>query len=281
MTILLLLIPVTLAMGVPTIWLGLLGYAKKSGSKLASLNRTVIGGAACPPSMIDTFREEFGVETIHAWGMTEMSPLGSSNRPLAKHASLSVEQQHKLRENQGRPPFGVDLKIVDDEGNELPMDGTAQGDLLVQGHWVLDSYFRMEDEGVLHDGWFDTGDVGTLDPNGYLTIKDRSKDIIKSGGEWISSVELENIAVAHPKLANAAVIGVAHPKWDERPLLVAVKAEGAEPSEEELLAFFDGKIAKWQVPDKVVFVEALPLNATGKVLKRKLREEFGEILMPA
>lgn len=272
---------VTLAMGVPTIWLGLLGYAKKSGSKLASLNRTVIGGAACPPSMIDTFREEFGVETIHAWGMTEMSPLGSSNRPLAKHASLPVEQQHKLRENQGRPPFGVDLKIVDDEGNELPMDGTAQGDLLVQGHWVLDSYFRMEDEGVLHDGWFDTGDVGTLDPNGYLTIKDRSKDIIKSGGEWISSVELENIAVAHPKLANAAVIGVAHPKWDERPLLVAVKAEGAEPSEEELLAFFDGKIAKWQVPDKVVFVEALPLNATGKVLKRKLREEFGEILMPA
>ena len=270
---------VTLAMGVPTIWLGLLGYAKQAGSQLESLQRTVIGGSACPPSMIDTFRDDYGVDTIHAWGMTEMSPLGSTNRPLAKHAGLPVEDQRRIRENQGRPPFGVDLKIVDDDGNDLPNDGVSQGDLMVRGHWVLDSYFLLQDETLLQDGWFATGDVATLDENGYLTIRDRSKDIIKSGGEWISSVELENIAVAHPKLANAAVIGAAHPKWDERPVLIAVAVDGATVSEQDLLAFFDGKIAKWQIPDKVVFADALPLNATGKVLKRTLREEFGQILM--
>ncbi|CUH48596.1 long-chain-fatty-acid--CoA ligase [Ruegeria atlantica] len=270
---------VTLAMGVPTIWQGLLAHAEKSGSKLASLNRTVIGGAACPPSMIESFRETYGVDTVHAWGMSEMSPLGSTNNPLAKHLDLPPEEQHKLRESQGRPPYGVELKIVDDDGNDLPHDGVTQGDLLVRGHWVLDSYFQMQDEDLLQDGWFATGDVATLDPDGYMTIRDRSKDIIKSGGEWISSVELENIAVAHPQLATAAVVGVPHPKWDERPLLVAVKAEGADPTEEELLAFFDGKIAKWQVPDKVVFVDALPLNATGKVLKRNLRADFEGALM--
>ncbi|WP_282118329.1 long-chain-fatty-acid--CoA ligase [Ruegeria atlantica] len=270
---------VTLAMGVPTIWQGLLAHAEKSGSKLASLNRTVIGGAACPPSMIETFRETYGVDTVHAWGMSEMSPLGSTNNPLAKHLDLPPEEQHKLRESQGRPPYGVELKIVDDDGNDLPHDGVTQGDLLVRGHWVLDSYFQMQDEDLLQDGWFATGDVATLDPDGYMTIRDRSKDIIKSGGEWISSVELENIAVAHPQLATAAVVGVPHPKWDERPLLVAVKAEGADPSEAELLAFFDGKIAKWQVPDKVVFVDALPLNATGKVLKRNLRADFESALI--
>ncbi len=265
---------VTLAMGVPTIWQGLLAHAAKSGSKLTSLERTVIGGAACPPSMIETFRETYGVDTVHAWGMSEMSPLGTANYPLAKHFNLSLEERHRLRENQGRPPFGVELKIVDDDGNDLPHDGETQGDLMVRGHWVLDSYFQQQDQDLLADGWFATGDVATLNPDGYMTIRDRSKDIIKSGGEWISSVELENIAVAHPKLATAAVIGVPHPKWDERPLLVAVKADGEEPSERELLDFFDGKIAKWQVPDKVVFVDALPLNATGKVLKRNLRADF-------
>ncbi|WP_170463473.1 long-chain-fatty-acid--CoA ligase [Ruegeria arenilitoris] len=270
---------VTLAMGVPTIWQGLLAYAAQSGSKLDSLARTVIGGAACPPSMIETFRETYGVDTVHAWGMSEMSPLGTTNYPLAKHLTLPAEEQHKLRESQGRPPYGVELKIVDDDGKHLPHDGVTQGDLLVRGHWVLDSYFQMQDQGLLQDGWFATGDVATLDSDGYMTIRDRSKDIIKSGGEWISSVELENIAVAHPKLATAAVVGVPHPKWDERPLLVAVKAEGENPSEEELLAFFDGKIAKWQVPDKVVFVDALPLNATGKILKRNLRADFEGALM--
>ncbi|WP_170586845.1 long-chain-fatty-acid--CoA ligase [Ruegeria arenilitoris] len=269
---------VTLAMGVPTIWQGLLAHAAKCGTKLESLERTVIGGAACPPSMIATFREKYGVDTVHAWGMSEMSPLGTANIPLAKHRKLPIEEQHKLRENQGRPPFGVELKIVDDDGNDLPHDGVTQGDLMVRGHWVLDSYFQLQDQELLQDGWFATGDVATLDPDGYMTIRDRSKDIIKSGGEWISSVELENIAVAHPRLATAAVIGVPHPKWDERPLLVAVKAEGEDPSEAELLEFFDGKIAKWQVPDKVVFVDALPLNATGKVLKRKLRDEFKDAL---
>ncbi|KUJ86051.1 long-chain fatty acid--CoA ligase [Ruegeria marisrubri] len=270
---------VTLAMGVPTIWQGLLAHAEKSGSKLASLERTVIGGAACPPSMIDTFREKYDVETVHAWGMSEMSPLGTANHPLAKHRDLPIEEQHRLRENQGRPPYGVELKIVDDDGNDLPNDGITQGDLMVRGHWVLTNYFRMEDQELLKDGWFATGDVATLDPDGYMTIRDRSKDIIKSGGEWISSVELENIAVAHPKLANAAVVGVSHPKWDERPLLVAVKAEGQDPTEEEILAFFEGKIASWQIPDKVVFVDALPLNATGKVLKRNLRDQFANVLM--
>ncbi|MGV6804568.1 MAG: long-chain-fatty-acid--CoA ligase [Ruegeria sp.] len=269
---------VTLAMGVPTIWQGLLAYAANCGTKLESLERTVIGGAACPPSMIETFRETYGVDTVHAWGMSEMSPLGTANIPLAKHRDLPIEDQHRLRENQGRPPFGVELKIVDDDGNDLPNDGVTQGDLMVRGHWVLDSYFRLQDQDILQSGWFATGDVATLDPDGYMTIRDRSKDIIKSGGEWISSVELENIAVAHPELATAAVIGVPHPKWDERPLLVAVKADGENPTEQGLLDFFDGKIAKWQVPDKVVFVEALPLNATGKVLKRQLRDEFKDAL---
>ncbi len=265
---------VTLALGVPTIWQGLLAYAAQSGTTLASLERTVIGGAACPPSMIETFRETYGVDTVHAWGMSEMSPLGTANQPLAKHLGLPVDEQHRLRESQGRPCYGVELKIVDDDGNDLPHDGETQGDLLVRGYWVLDSYFQMQDQGLLQDGWFATGDVATLDPDGYMTIRDRSKDIIKSGGEWISSVELENIAVAHPKLATAAVVGVPHPKWGERPLLVAVKADGEEPAEEEILAFYDGKIANWQVPDKVVFVDALPLNATGKVLKRNLRADF-------
>ena len=269
---------VTLAMGVPTIWQGLLAHAATSGTKLASLERTVIGGAACPPSMIETFRETYGVDTVHAWGMSEMSPLGTTNYPLAKHRDLPLEEQHRLRENQGRPPFGVELKIVDDDGNDLPNDGVTQGDLMVHGHWVLDSYFHLQDQSLLQDGWFATWHVATLDSDGYMTIRDRSKDIIKSGGEWISSVELENIAVAHPKLATAAVIGVPHPKWDERPLLVAVKADGEDPTSEELLEFFDGKIAKWQVPDKVVFVDALPLNATGKVLKRTLRADFADAL---
>ncbi|WP_299042053.1 long-chain fatty acid--CoA ligase [uncultured Tateyamaria sp.] len=270
---------VSIALGVPTIWLGLLGEAEASGSQLTSLKRTVVGGSACPPSMITAFRETYDVELIHAWGMTEMSPLGSSNQPLAKHASLPLDAQHKLRENQGRPPWGVELEIMDDAGNPLPHDGAAQGALMVRGHWILDSYFQKTTEETLTNGWFDTGDVATMDPDGYLSIKDRSKDIIKSGGEWISSVDLENIAIAHPSLADAAVIGARHEKWDERPVLIAVAAEGQTPSEEEVLSVFDGKIAKWQIPDKVVFTDALPRNATGKVLKRTLRDQFGDVLV--
>lgn len=270
---------VTLAMGVPTIWAGLLAYARESNTQLNSLERTVIGGSACPPSMMSEFRDIYQVETIHAWGMSEMSPLGSTNTLLGKHLDFPEDAQNLLRENQGRPPFGVELKIVDDEGRDLPNDGTSQGDLMVRGHWVLDSYFLKQDEALLEDGWFATGDVATIDADGYMTIRDRSKDIIKSGGEWISSVELENIAVAHPKLADAAVVGVPHPKWDERPLLIAVLAPGQAATEEELLGFFTGKIAGWQKPDKVVFVDTLPRNATGKVLKRNLRDQFNSVLL--
>ena len=270
---------VTVALGVPTIWLGLLAEAAKSGSRLESLTRTVIGGSACPPSMIDTFRDKYGVDTIHAWGMTEMSPLGSTNQPLAKHMKLPMEAQRAVRVGQGRPPFGVELAIVDENGEFLPHDGVTQGDLVCRGPWILDSYYRTDPGSALRDRWFPTGDVATMDADGYLTIKDRSKDIIKSGGEWISSVDLENIAVGHPKVANAAVIGARHPKWDERPVLIVVKAEGEDPTEEELLEVFDGKIASWQVPDKVVFVDSLPLGATGKILKRELKKQFGDILV--
>jgi len=270
---------VTTALGVPTIWLGLLGEAEKARSQLASLKRTVVGGSACPPSMITAFREQYDVETIHAWGMTEMSPLGSANQPLAKHRDLPIEEQHKLRENQGRPMWGVELKVVDEEGMDLPNDAETQGNLMVRGHWILDSYFQKNREETLTDDWFHTGDVATLDPDGYLSIKDRSKDIIKSGGEWISSVDLENIAIGHPQLADAAVIGATHPKWDERPILIAVCVEGVAPSEADVLAIFEGKIAKWQIPDCVVFTDVLPRNATGKVLKRNLRDAFGDVLM--
>ncbi len=270
---------ITCAAGVPTIWLGLLGEAKKAGSKLESLKRTVVGGSAVPPSMITAFRERHGVETIHAWGMTEMSPLGSVNMPLARHRDLPEAEQHRLRESQGRVPWGVELEIWDEEGKPLPHDGKTQGDLVTRGHWILDAYFRKSREETLAHGWFDTGDVATMDADGFITIRDRSKDIIKSGGEWISSVELENIAIAHPKLADAAVIGARHVKWDERPVLIAVKAEGEDPTEAEILDIFDGKIAKWQIPDKVVFTDVLPRNATGKVLKRTLRETFGDVLI--
>ncbi|MEL7091009.1 MAG: long-chain fatty acid--CoA ligase [Pseudomonadota bacterium] len=272
---------VSIALGVPTIWAGLLGAAEAAGSQLATLKRTVVGGSACPPSMIKTFRERYDVELIHAWGMSEMSPLGTTNQPLAKHASLPVEAQHALRESQGRPPWGIEMKIVDPDGAPLPEDGEAQGDLMVRGPWVLSNYFRKSMESTLTDGWFHTGDVAVIDADGYLSIKDRSKDIIKSGGEWISSVDLENIALGHAALADAAVIGARHEKWDERPVLIAVPAEGQSPSEADVLAIFDGQVAKWQVPDKVIFVDALPRNATGKVLKRDLREAHGEVLVGA
>ena len=270
---------VTLALGVPTIWQGLLASAKKLGSSLESLKNTVIGGSACPPSMITEFRESYGVETIHAWGMTELSPVGSVNRLLSKHEGLPTEEQNALRVGQGRPPFGINLAIWDDDGNVLPNDGVTQGNLVVEGHWVVDSYFGTEPGSALNNGWFDTGDVATLDENGYMIIRDRSKDIIKSGGEWISTVELEGIAMGHPDVADAAAIGAKHVKWDERPVLVVVKAEGTDPDPEDLLAYFDGKVAKWQIPDAVVFTDILPRNATGKILKRTLREQYGDMLL--
>jgi len=270
---------VTLSLGVPTIWMGLLAGLKATGINPSSMKRTVVGGSALPPSMIREFRDTYGVELIHAWGMTETSPLGTLNQLLQKHTDLSTEEQAKLREGQGRPPWGVDLRIVGEDGSELPRDGTTQGELQIRGHWIVDSYFGQDGSALTDDGWFDTGDVATLDADGYMIIRDRSKDIIKSGGEWISTVELENIAIAHPKVANAAAIAARHPKWDERPVILAVPAEGESPTEDDVKASYDGKVASWQVPDRVIFVDDLPLGATGKVLKNKLRETYGDVLM--
>ncbi|MEC8572655.1 MAG: AMP-binding protein, partial [Pseudomonadota bacterium] len=249
-----------------------------TGSTADSLERTIVGGSALPTVMIPTFRDKYGVDLVHAWGMTETSPLGTLNQLLQKHDALDTEAQAKLREGQGRPPYGVDLRIVDDEGTVLPRDGQAQGNLQIQGHWIIDQYFRADGSALTDDGWFDTGDVATLDQDGYMIIRDRSKDIIKSGGEWISTVELEDIAMSHPKVAQAAAIAARHPKWDERPVIIAIKSD-PDLNADELLSHYDGKVASWQVPDRVVFVDSLPLGGTGKVLKNKLRDTYGDILL--
>ena len=272
---------VSIALGVPTIWQALLASAKKVNSPLTSLKRNVIGGSACPPSMMNTFKDVYGCETIHAWGMTEMSPLGTANQLKAKHKKLSAEEISKLRLSQGRPPFGVSIRLVDAENgtNTLPHDGETIGNLQVKGHWVVERYFGKSESSLTSDGWFDTGDIASMDEDGYLHISDRAKDLIKSGGEWISSVELENIAMGHPDVAMAAAIAADHPKWDERPVLIAVKAPESEITEDQLIEYYSDKIAKWQTPDKVIFVDAIPLSGTGKMLKRKLREEFGSVLL--
>jgi fatty-acyl-CoA synthase len=271
---------VTDTAGVPTVWLNLLAYLKESRLKFSTLRRVVVGGSACPPAMIDTFRDDYGVHCQHAWGMTEMSPLGSFCTLKGKHESLPREKKHEVECKQGRTIYGVEMKIVDGEGKELPRDGKAFGDLLVRGPWVLREYYKGEGGNPLRDGWFPTGDVATIDPDGYMQITDRSKDVIKSGGEWISSIDLENIAVAHPAIAEAAVIGVRHAKWDERPLVIAVKRPGASVTREELLEFYEGKVAKWWKPDDVAFVEQLPHTATGKLLKTKLRQDFRDYKLP-
>ncbi len=271
---------VTYAAGVPTVWQMLLGHLLANGLKFSHLKRTVIGGSACPPAMIKAFNDDYGVEVLHAWGMTEMSPLGTLCTLKNKHDSLNAEDKMKIRLKQGRAIYGVDMKIVDDAGKELPWDGKTYGDLLVKGPWIVREYYKGEGGDPLVDGWFPTGDVGTIDADGYLQITDRSKDVIKSGGEWISSIDIENIAVAHPAVAMAACIGVAHPKWDERPIVVVVKKPGAEVTRDELLAFYEGKTAKWQIPDDVVFVDAIPLGATGKMLKTRLRETLKDYKLP-
>ena len=271
---------VTLSAGVPTVWLGLLSYVKQNNLRFSTLERTVIGGSACPPSMIRAFEVDYGVRVVHAWGMTELSPLGTCNSFKRKHKELDTEGKLAVQNKQGRNIFGIAMKIVDDAGHELPHDGKAFGDLLVRGPWVCREYFKGEGGDPLRDGWFPTGDVATIDGDGFMQITDRSKDVIKSGGEWISSIDLENLAVAHPAVAEAAVIGVAHPKWDERPLLIVVKRPDAQISREELLKFFEGKIAKWWMPDDVVFVDKLPHTATGKLLKTKLREDFSGYKLP-
>jgi acyl-CoA synthetase (AMP-forming)/AMP-acid ligase II len=265
---------VTFAAGVPTVWLMLLNHMRTGGLKFSTLKRTVIGGSACPPAMIRSFYVDYGVTVLHGWGMTEMSPLGTVCNLKLKQLELPVDAQLAIMGKQGRALYGVEMKIVDPEGRDLPWDGQATGDLLVRGPWIVASYFRGEGGDPLVDGWFPTGDVAAIDPDGFMQITDRSKDVIKSGGEWISSIDIENIAMAHPAVAMAACIALPHPKWDERPLLVVVKKPGAEVSREELIGFYEGKVAKWQVPDDVAFVDAIPLGATGKVQKNKLREQF-------
>jgi fatty-acyl-CoA synthase len=271
---------VTMAAGVPTVWLGLLNHMAPAGLRFSTLNRTVIGGSACPPAMISAFKDQYGVTVLHAWGMTEMSPLGTVCTLKLPQQALPPEQQMAVLVKQGRAVYGVEMKIVDPDGHELPWDGQASGDLYVKGPWIISGYFKGEGGNPLVDGWFPTGDVATIDADGFMQITDRSKDVIKSGGEWISSIDIENIAMAHPAVAMAACIGVRHPKWDERPLLVVVRKPGAEVTREALLAFYDGKVAKWQVPDDVAFVDAIPLGATGKMQKMKLREQFKDHRLP-
>ena len=272
---------VTLSAGVPTVWLGLLNYVKQNNLKFSTMNRTVIGGSACPPAMIKTFQDDYGVRVLHAWGITELSPLGTLNTFKEKHFKLSEAERFAIQQKQGRAIFGVEMRIVGSDGKDLPHDGKAFGDLLVRGPWIVREYFKSEGGNPLTpDGWFPTGDVATIDPDGFMQITDRSKDVIKSGGEWISSIDLENLALAHPDVAEAAVIGIVHPKWDERPLLIVVKKAGAVVSKDDLLKFFEGKIAKWWMPDDVAFVDQLPHTATGKLLKTKLREDFKDYRLP-
>ena len=276
---------VTISAGVPTVWQGLLAYVDANKLSFSTMRRSAIGGSACPPAMIKKFLDEYNVRVIHAWGMTEMSPIGTAAAFKGAHLDQSAEQRLAVMATQGRAVYGVDLKIVAEDGKELPWDGQASGDLLVRGPWIISSYFKNEGgDPLVKDGagqsWFPTGDVAKMTTDGYMVITDRSKDVIKSGGEWIGSIDLENIAMAHPAVAMAACIAAFHPKWDERPLLVVVKKPGAEVTRDELIAFYDGKIAKWWTPDDVVFVDAIPLGATGKMQKIKLREQFKAHKLP-
>lgn len=272
---------VSMTAAVPTVWLGLLDYLEKSGKRVDPLRRVTIGGAAAPRSMIEAFEKKYDVEVCHAWGMTEMSPLGTVGTMTRETDQWDWEKKLDLKCKQGRGVLGVEMKIVDDDGNELPRDGKAFGHLMVRGPWVASQYYGGEGGDILDaDGWFDTGDVATLDPLGFMQITDRSKDVIKSGGEWISSIDLENIAVGHPDVAEAAVIGVHHPKWNERPLLILVMKEGKSVTADDMKSFLKGKIAKWWMPDDVVTVDEIPHTATGKIRKTELREQFKDYKLP-
>lgn len=267
---------VSYSAGVPTVWLNLLKYLAETGKDVRSLERVVIGGSACPRSIMEEFEDRYGVYVHHAWGMTEMSPLGTFNTLKPEMLKLDREEQYAIRLKQGRPLYGVEMKIVDDDGIELPRDGQATGLIKVRGPFICSDYYRADAPSDVHDadGWFGTGDVGSIDPEGYLQITDRSKDVIKSGGEWISSIDLENAAVGHPDVAEAAVIGVPDPRWAERPLLIIVRKEGREAGKEEILDWLRDRVAKWWVPDDVVYVDEIPHTATGKIQKTELRKRF-------
>ncbi|MDO9316205.1 MAG: 3-(methylthio)propionyl-CoA ligase [Burkholderiaceae bacterium] len=274
---------VTFSAGVPTVWLGLMTHMKAQGLQFSTLRRTLIGGAACPPAMLRTLEDDFGLEVVHGWGMTETSPLGTAGQLKAKHVGLDAASRQSVKHKQGRVLFGVDIAILDAADRPLPWDGCTPGNLVVRGPWVIDRYFGRDDSphvDVAGEPWFPTGDVATIDADGYMQITDRTKDVIKSGGEWISSIDLENIAMAHPAVHEAAAIACHHPKWDERPLLVVVRKPQAQLSAAELLGFYEGRVAKWQIPDDVVFVDELPHTATGKLLKLKLRETYRDHRLP-
>ncbi len=266
---------VTMSAGVPTIWQGLLAQVAGRRNAFSSMKRTVVGGAPCPTAMAAQFQQQHGVEVLHAWGMTELSPLGTVCSFKPHQLALPEEARYAIQAKQGRAVFGIDMKIVDPDGQPLPWDGEAVGELLVRGHWVARAYFGDTASQPLRDGWFPTGDMARIDRDGFMQITDRSKDVIKSGGEWISSIDIENIACLHPGVASATCIGVRHPKWDERPLLLVTRTPGSTLGKDELLAFLDGKLARWWKPDDVIFLESFPLGATGKVLKNKLREQYG------
>jgi fatty-acyl-CoA synthase len=270
---------VTVSAGVPTVWQGLLAHVEAQGLQFSTMRRTIIGGSACPPAMMKTFQEKYAVQVLHAWGMTELSPLGTACVLKPAHDALPADERYAVQAKQGRAVFGIDMKIVGADGAELPWDGKTSGELLVRGPWVASQYLKGEGGDPLRDGWFPTGDVATIDAEGFMHITDRAKDVIKSGGEWIGSIDLENIAMAHPAVAMAACIAARHPKWDERPLLLVVKKPGAELTREALLQFYEGKIAKWWTPDDVVFIDAIPLGATGKMLKHRLREQYQDHLL--
>ena len=268
-----------LLMGVPTVWLGLLQYLNETNQTLDSVSTALVGGSAAPRAMIQEFEEKHNVFLMHGWGMTEMSPLGTATSRTAEMDNMDIESRYDLQEKQGKAFFGVEMTIADDEGNELPKDGVAFGRLLVKGPTIVERYFKSNESSLDKNGWFDTGDVAKIHPEGSMEIVDRSKDVIKSGGEWISSIDLENAAVGHPAVAEACVIGVLHEKWDERPLLLVVKVEGKDLSKEEILAFLEDKVAKWWLPNDVIFVSELPHTATGKLLKTNLRDEYKEHLI--
>ena len=268
-----------LLLGVPTVWLMLLNHMDEIGKTLDSVKNVVVGGSAAPLSMIKKFDQVHDAFLIHAWGMTEMSPLGTSNVKTAKMDNMPLEERYKLQQKQGRPVFGVEMKIVDDNGQSQPHDGVTFGRLLVRGPWIIKQYYKNDDMSSFENGWLDTGDVATIDENNYLGIVDRSKDVIKSGGEWISSIDLENAAVGHPDVVEACVIGVAHEKWDERPLLLAIMKPGSTSTPENIKEFLSDKVAKFWQPDEVIFVESLPHTATGKLLKINLRKEYQDYLL--